>query len=353
MQSLLRSKRIIGTVAGLVALSVPLSLGVAPAANAAPAPDIKVTQNYSDTVAPLTGVSCNDGITVSDTQYWRRFDLSVYGAANGFSVSKMTMGVELAESTAGNVPGSFSVYALDHAATLTVANLGTPLATVPVNYDSVADGALLTAAIAATIPAGKDLVIKAAVNDSTTDELFFPGANEDPELAPTYLSSVACGTAEPTPVEDLVGAPLASVLYVGGKTTDCKTAETAVTTATAAAAAAATKVTTATKALKKAAKKVKKAKKALKKAEQSGDNAKVAKAKKALKKAKKAKKAKKKALASAKAALTAANAAVTAAQAAQNTKCAQPVLPPAPPRPSQDRKPVAGSNGTLSFSSAR
>ena len=328
---------------------------MAPAANAAPAADIKVSQNYAETIVPNEGLACNDGVTVFDTKFFRRVDLSAYGAASGFTVSSITVAVEVAESTAGNVPGTVSVYALDHAAALTTATLGAPVATVPVNFDSVANGSLLTAPISATVPAGKDMVVAASVATATDDELFFMGANTEPQVAEAYLQSATCGATEPTELSGLDPslADTALVFYAKGKTTDCKTAETALNTATAAAAAAATKVTTATAAVTKADKKVKKAKKSLKKAKKSGDADKIKKAKKKLKKAKKAAKAAKAALAAAQAALTAANAAVTTATAGQNTKCAQPVLPPALPRPSQNSEPTTGSNGAYSFSNAR
>ena len=341
------SKRATKLVAGLFALTVPLSLGLAPGANAAPAPDIKVTQNYSDSIVTNDGISCTAGGIVSDNQYYRRFDLSVYGASTGFKVSKMTVGVEVAESSDSTVPGDFLVYAIDHTAELTIANLGAPLASVPVNYFSSTGSELISAAISATVPAGKDMVIEASVDEApvTGDQVFYPGANEEAELGTTYLSSAGCGLAEPTPLAD-VGpfAGIANVLWVNGKTTDCSTAETAVNTATAAAAAAAAKVTaataavtTATAAVTKADGAVKKAKAKLKKAKQSGDANKVKKATAKLKKAKKAAKAAKAAQAAANTALTAAKSAVTiantavqAAQAQQTAKCAQPALPALP-----------------------
>ncbi len=334
MQSLWRSKRFAGIFASGVALAVPLGLGIAPSAQAAPAPDIKVTQNSSDAIVDGDGISCNDGLNVSDNQYYRRFDLSQYGAANGFKTSKLTFGVEVGDATNSQVPGAFSVYALDHSvgASFTKAQLGTALATVPVNYFTATGGTLVSAAIAASVPAGKDMVIEASVAEATTDQVFYPGANESAETGPTYLASAGCGIDDPTPLADLGPFDgLSIVFFANGKTTDCSNAEAAVTKAEAAAAAAATAVTTATSAKAAAHKKVAKAKKKLKKAKKSHNAKAIKKAKKKLKKAKKADKAASAALAAAQAAKTAADAAVTAAMAQQTAKCAQPALPT--PRP--------------------
>ncbi|HEX5089091.1 MAG TPA: hypothetical protein VFV89_14885 [Nocardioides sp.] len=341
MHRRLRSKRLAGLAATGVALAVPLSLGVAPVASAAPAPDIKVTQNYSDEIVPGDGLSCNSGGTdqfVSDNQYLRRFDLNFHNAGGGITISSVTMGVEIADSGDNNVPGSFNVYALDHTADLTRANLGAPLASVTVNYSNgTLDTHSVTAPVTATIPAGKDLVIEAAIDEATDDEVFFPGANEAAELGPTFLASEGCGITDPVTMGDIGFDGLAVVLFAHGKTTACKTAETNAANAATAAAAAAAGVTKATGAVDKAKKKLKKAKK-------SHNPTKIKKAKKKLKKAKKSLKA-------AQAAAAAANATLATATATQNTTCAQPALPPAPVRPAQgSSQHSTGSSNGFSFS---
>jgi hypothetical protein len=336
-------KRFAG-LAAAVAVAVPLSLGVAPVAHAAPAPDIKVTQNSSDTIVDGDGISCNDNTTgfASDNQFYRRFDLGKYGAANGFSVTKMTAAVEVGDATNGSVPGHFVVYAMDHSvgADFTIANLGAPLATVPVNLFTATGDVLISAPVSATVPAGKDMVIEVSVDAAATDQVFYPGANEAAESGTTYLSSAGCGIDEPTALGD-VGpfGGISDIFWVNGKTTDCKNAETAAANAATAAAAASAKVTTATK-------KVKHAKKSLKNAKKSHDANKLQHAKAKLKKAKKK-------LKKANAASTAANAALATATATQGTKCAQPALPPAPARPSQGSHPSTGATNGHSFSTSR
>ena len=345
MHSLFHSKRLGGIAIGGIALSLPLGLGVVTAAQAAPAPDIKVTQNSSDAVVDFDGIACssNDTGFVSDNQFYRRFDLSQYGAANGFTVSKMTAGVEVGDSSDGTVPGDFKIYAMDHSvgANFTVADLGTALASVPVNFFTATGDTLISAPITATVPAGKDMVIEVSVDEAATDQTFYPGANEAPETGPTYLTSAGCGITAPTTLADIGFDGLANVFWVNGKTTDCKNAEASVTSATAAAA-------TASQAVTKASGDVAKAKKKLKKAKKSHNANKIKKAKKKLKKAKQSLKA-------AQAASAAANAALATATATQGTKCAQPALPQAPVRPAQSSShhPSTGATNGFSLSTSR
>ena len=200
MHSLFHSKRLGGIAIGGIALSLPLGLGVVTAAQAAPAPDIKVTQNSSDAVVDFDGIACssNDTGFVSDNQFYRRFDLSQYGAANGFTVSKMTAGVEVGDSSDGTVPGDFKIYAMDHSvgANFTVADLGTALASVPVNFFAATGDTLISAPITATVPAGKDMVIEVSVDEAATDQTFYPGADEARQI-PARPTSRRPGAGSP------------------------------------------------------------------------------------------------------------------------------------------------------------
>jgi hypothetical protein len=342
------SKHVARTVAGLVALAVPLSFGVAPAANAA-APNIKIIQNSAESITPGM-VACGNTTNTAENHYYRRFDLAGgHNAATGFKVSQVVFGVESATSTDNTIPGNVLVWAIDHADAFTVANLE-PVATVPVNLDSVADGTLMTVPIPATVPANKDMVIEVEVDAATTGKKFFLGSNTGAQTAEAYLRAAACAINEPTTMTVVGFGTRHPVLYATGKAQDCITAEAAVDAATAAAAplaAAKTKatqdVTTATAADTAAKSKVAKAKKSLKKAKKSGIASKIKKAKKKVKKAKAAAKAAAAALAAANTALStattalnAANAKVATATATANTECAQPALPAPGPAPRSD-----------------
>jgi hypothetical protein len=361
---------------GAIAFGTTLTLAAPTAVavgSADPAPAIKVSQTSADTTSG-GGVSCASNATneIKESHYLRRYDLTGYAAA-GMTTESVSFGVGTAMSTGGNIPGSVVVSSIPHGSPFTYANM-TMLATATVNLDSVADGAVLTAPVVATVPAGADMVLEVKANDATSsDQKFYPGITSGTETAPSYLSAPGCGAANPVTMASIGFATNRWVLYATGKTTECKNAETAydtakaavttaqaeVTKATAAQAAAAAAIAKPTADVAKATSKVKKAKAKVKKAKQSGNASKVKKAKAKLKKAKAALKTAKAALATAQANLSAADTALasaksklTTAQAAQTTaqttatsKCAQPTLPVARPGSAPAGASPAGVHG--------
>lgn len=358
MHQLLRSKRRVLATAATVALVPAFTLGTSTSAHAAPAPDIKVTQNASEAITSLNSVACGNASNTAENHYYRRFDLAgAHGAADGFSVKQVVFGIETATSGDGTIPGNVSIYSIDHSAAFTLANL-TSVATTATNLDSAADGTLKTVDLAGTVPAGKDMVLEVEVDAATTGKLFFIGSNTGNETGASYLRASACAIAQPSTTASIGFPNMHIVLYANGKAVDCTNAETAVTTATnavTAATAAKTKaqaaiapadaaVASATAADTAAKKAVAKAKAKLKKAKKSGNAAKIKKAKKSLKSAKAKAKSAAAALTAAQAAktaadaalakatsdLTTANTALTAANAKATTECAQPALPTRP-----------------------
>ncbi len=341
----LGTKRLVALGAFAVASSLCLAApGAHAVGSASPAPAIKVTQTASDAVTALNSVACGNAANTAENHYYRRFDLSGgYNAAQGFKVSQVSFGVENATSADNTIPGNVLVWAIDPADAFTLANLE-PVATVPVNLDSAADGGLLTVPVTATVPAGKDMVLEVEVDAATTGKLFYIGSNTANQSGLSYLRAPACAINEPTPTSGIGFPTMHIVLFANGKAGECITAETAVDTATAAlttatanktkATAAVASATTADAAAKKA---VSKAKAKLKKAKKSGDASKIKKAKKKVKKAKAAAKKAAAALTAANTALTAATTAVTTATTAvttatatATTECAQPTLPTRP-----------------------
>jgi hypothetical protein len=77
---------------------------------------------------------------------------------------------------------------------------------------------LLNIPLQATAPAGK-LVVELALPDSAgAGRLFFVGANDGKESAPTYYRSLACGVPEPIAIGDVDGwDPTAVVLELRGR----------------------------------------------------------------------------------------------------------------------------------------
>jgi hypothetical protein len=80
--------------------------------------------------------------------------------------------------------------------------------------------ALLEVPIQADVAPGAKLVVEFAVPDSAGDgEILFIGSNEEPQTAPTYWRSSACGVLEPTDVasEAIDHPEVHAVLEVRGR----------------------------------------------------------------------------------------------------------------------------------------
>jgi hypothetical protein len=320
----------IGTAVALVAALIGPSALAGPAeAAAAPAPPVKISQNALEAAHPGAGVACHFNSNLAENHWYRRFDLNGhYGVSKGFAVSQLVVAVEKAFSVDGTLPGQVAVSAIDHGDPLLLANLE-PLASVPVDYESVADGTLLKVPVTAVVPAGKDLVVEAVVQAGTDSELFRVGANSAPEVADDYLRADVCDYTQPTPFASIGWPSQNHVLYAVGKATDCVDAETAATAAGAALGPATTQLAMAKQAKAGAVAGLRKARRALKKAvaHHAVGSPQVVAARARVAKAKKKQAAKAKALKAATAALTAASAAVTASERSAASECAQPPLP--------------------------
>ena len=320
-----------GTAVALVAALTGPSAAAGPAeAAAAPAPPVKVSQNASEAFFSGGGVACHFNGNLAENHWYRRFDLhGHYGVSKGFAVTQLVVAVEKAFSLDGTLPGHVAVSAIDHGDPLLLADLE-PLASVPVDYESAADGTLLKLPVTAVVPAGKDLVVEAVVQAGTDSELFRVGANSAPEVADDYLRADVCGYTQPTPFAS-IGWPLQNhVLHAVGKATDCLDAETAVAAAGTALGQATTRLAMAMKAKAQAVARLRKARGALKKAValHGVGSPQVVAARAKVTRAKNKKVAKEKALRAAAAELAVATAAVSASERSAAGECAQPPLPP-------------------------
>jgi hypothetical protein len=65
-------------------------------------------------------------------------------------------------------------------------------------------------------PAGSTLVVEVVGH---AGGVFFIGSNAEPETAPSYIASEACGNAEPAPTEEVGFPDMHTVLNVTGETT--------------------------------------------------------------------------------------------------------------------------------------
>lgn len=324
-------------VAPVVALVVALlpavtgpSAAAAPAeAAAVPAPAVKISQNASESFFAGGGVACHFNGVLVENHWYRRFDLDGhYRVSKGFAVSQVVVAVEKAFSLDGALPGHVAVSAIDHGDPLVLASLE-PLASIPVDYESVPDGSLLKVPVAAVVPGGKDLVVEAVVRAGTDSELFRVGANSAAEVADDYLRADVCSYTQPTPFASIGWPSQNHVLYAVGKAIDCLDAEAAVTAAGTALGVATSRLATAKQVKARAVAGLRKARTTLRKtvAHHGTGSPQVVAARARLAKAKKKNAAAANALKAATAALAAAAAAVSASERSAAGECAQPPLP--------------------------
>lgn len=182
---------------------------------------VTLRQTTAQTITPLNSVGCveqdADGNPIQhrDNSYYRVFDLAAAGVTTELEVSDVVFGVEQAASPTGSQPATLTLYTL--AGPLAIANL-TVLATTELVVANQ-EATLLTAPIAATVPAGSKLVAELFVPDSAgQDRLFFMGSNASGQSAPGYLRATAtgCNIAEPTDLAALGFPAMHMILEVNG-----------------------------------------------------------------------------------------------------------------------------------------
>ncbi len=184
-----------------------------------PAGNFALTQSGSLDITALNSVSCNDGVGHTDNSYYRRFNLDGNFAATGtVTISSVDIGIEEASSSGGTQPITVNLYAIPNGAALTVANLGSPIATAPVTL-SDQTGTLLNVPISGSLDGlANDLVLEVFTPDGqTAGNLMFIGSNTtasvNPAGAPSYIRAAGCGIADPTPTSD-IGFPGMNIVMV-------------------------------------------------------------------------------------------------------------------------------------------
>lgn len=177
----------------------------------APAGSFPLTQSSSLAVTVGNSVSCNGGspdFFHSENSYYRRFNLDGNFSATGtVTIDSVDIGIEQAVGNGGSQPITVNLYALPNASTMTLANLGAPIASAPV---TVADqgATLLNVPIAASLNGlTHDLVVEVFTPDGeTAGHSFFMGSNAsgsiNPAGAPSFIRAptTGCDLNEPTPV---------------------------------------------------------------------------------------------------------------------------------------------------------
>lgn len=185
---------------------IPIPDAFVPMIDAAPGMMTKVVSGTnSDTVVEGNSPACTNNTSggTRAATYYRVFDLAALGIASDFHISSVSFGVEDCYSTAGNgtvvavrvgtydgtaygqstLPGPITILASNN--TVQVPQLDMTAGTV-------------NAAITATIPAGKKLVVEIDVPDGSGVFEFFMGSNSAGQTAPSYIMSTACTINTPT-----------------------------------------------------------------------------------------------------------------------------------------------------------
>jgi hypothetical protein len=174
------------------------------------------------------GVSCGaqDGSSTSDNSWWRRFYFSEH-AQVGASANIASVTISSGSQGPNGVPVTINLYTIAHS---------TPVDTIPTSgltLIGTGSGTIDSGAVSVTIPvtgviadtAAKDLVVEYHT-DGAEGGQFLPGANATAETHPTFLSSTACGVAEPTQasVIDFPDFHLTMVVHLGdgGTPTGCQ-----------------------------------------------------------------------------------------------------------------------------------
>jgi hypothetical protein len=177
---------------------------------------VSLTQSTSQDLVFGTSMACFDwmsGNTLANS-YYRVYDLPTYGITDSLKVNGIEIGIEEATTSVGQQLLAVKLYTLD--GDFVLANL-TLIASA--NY-TITDQVLtkVTLPITAIVPAGSKLVVEVySPNLSSDNNLFYLGANSEPETGSSYIRSVACQIDEPTPTDDL-GLPSHYIINVVGLT---------------------------------------------------------------------------------------------------------------------------------------
>jgi hypothetical protein len=164
---------------------------------------VDITQSSDLNVLSGYGVSCNNGASVTENHFLRRFQLAVdHGILNQYNVLSADVGIEAAYiNSTGQCNAEARIYSIGHSAGFTFANMtlqGTGVFQLT-NADVLV---VRNVPVSATIadPVNSDLVLDFWVPDGQTEPnlwLMFPGGNNLPQTRPSYLAAADCGVPDP------------------------------------------------------------------------------------------------------------------------------------------------------------
>lgn len=164
---------------------------------------LAITHSTSLSVQNGRSLFCNDANQPPlqyNNSFFRVFHLPEFGVTGAFQVTRVLVGIEVADSPTGSQPAQVKLHTLPDGAALLFANLVT-LDT----YDLSITNRVRTRVQVDTdtlVPAGSTLVVEFFTpSGMTTGNRLYPGGNNQGQTGPSYSASADCaqlGLAEPT-----------------------------------------------------------------------------------------------------------------------------------------------------------
>jgi hypothetical protein len=201
-----------------------------------------ITQSTSQTIEDANTIACvsEDGLATAANSYFRYFELATdHNITEAYTISKVQFGIQ----TALNIDGSYPVFVKLYATTLSRDAFDDSFETLTditllgqQTYEvEDQDLTIFDAAIAATVPAGSNLVVEVGYEGDETGQTFmFLGSNTEGETDPTYIMSTGetgCNINKPTPISTVAppGSTINLVMNVVGTTGTAGVEENALT----------------------------------------------------------------------------------------------------------------------------
>lgn len=170
-----------------------------------------LSQTSSEMLEPAGSIACGAANGTAANNYYRVFDLAAFGITTSFNVTQVSFQVEHCDQVNGSSGASVAVrvgtYNDTPGATLLPAMMtilaSNPAVMIPeviedLGPPATTPGGTVIAPIAATIPAGKHLLVEVDAPNGANSYAFYMGANDSPETAPAFILAPTCGINTPT-----------------------------------------------------------------------------------------------------------------------------------------------------------
>ena len=163
------------------------------------AAEVLLSHSTTNNISAALSVRCETESMMKkvhgDNGYLRVFDLPALGISQPFEVTRVEVGIQSAEGIGGSQPASVRLFTLGGALSTTNLELvHEEMVTVSDQSQSI-----LSVPVAATIPAGKKLVVEFfSPSAAESGHSLWVGFNSDGQSAPSYVRAAGCDFTEPT-----------------------------------------------------------------------------------------------------------------------------------------------------------